>query len=69
MKLEEMKLEELGTIKKVIVTKDNTTMISGNDASDELKERIEEIKTRIANTTSDYDKKQYQERLGKLTMA
>ena len=67
MKLEEMKLEELGTIKKVIVTKDNTTMISGNDASDELKERIEEIKTRIANTTSDYDKKQYQERLGKLT--
>ena len=66
-KEEEMKLEELGTIKKVIVTKDNTTMISGNDASDELKERIEEIKTRIANTTSDYDKKQYQERLGKLT--
>lgn len=67
MKLEEMKLEELGTIKKVIVNKDNTTMISSNDASNELKERIEEIKTRIDNATSDYDKKQYQERLGKLT--
>ena len=67
MKLEDMKLEELGTIKKVIVTKDNTTMISNNEASEELKARIEEIKTRIANTTSDYDKKQYQERLGKLT--
>ena len=39
MKLEEMKLEELGTIKKVIVTKDNTTMISGNETSEELKER------------------------------
>ena len=67
MKLEDMKLEELGTIKKVIVTKDNTTMISNNDASEELKARIEEIKTRIINSTSDYDKKQYQERLGKLT--
>ncbi len=67
MKLDEMKLEELGTIKKVIVTKDNTTMISSNDASEELKARIEEIKMRIANAASDYDKKQYQERLGKLT--
>ncbi len=46
MKLEDMKLEELGTIKKVIVTKDNTTMISNNEASEELKARIEEIKTR-----------------------
>ena len=42
-------------------------MISNNDASEELKARIEEIKTRIINSTSDYDKKQYQERLGKLT--
>ena len=68
MKLEEMKLEELGTIKKVIVTKDNTTMISGNETSEELNERIAEIKTRLViNATSDYDKKQYQERLGKLT--
>ena len=67
MKLEELQLEELGTIKKVIVTKDNTTMISGNEENPELKARIEEIKTRIANTTSDYDKKQFQERLGKLT--
>lgn len=67
MKLEELQLEELGTIKKVIVTKDNTTMISGNEENTELKARIEEIKTRVAGATSDYDKKQFQERLGKLT--
>ena len=67
MKLEELQLEELGTIKKVIVTKDNTTMISGNEENSELKARIEEIKTRVASSTSDYDKKQFQERLGKLT--
>ena len=67
MKLEELQLEELGTIKKVIVTKDNTTMISGNEENPELKARIEEIKTRVASSTSDYDKKQFQERLGQLT--
>lgn len=67
MKLEELQLEELGTIKKVIVTKDNTTMISGNEENPELKARIEEIKTRVAGAASDYDKKQFQERLGKLT--
>lgn len=67
MKLEELQLEQLGTIKKVIVTKDNTTMISGNEENPELKARIEEIKTRVASSTSDYDKKQFQERLGKLT--
>ena len=67
MKLDELQLEELGTIKKVIVTKDNTTMISGNEENKELQARIAEIKTRIAGSTSDYDKKQFQERLGKLT--
>lgn len=67
MKLEELQLEELGIIKKVIVTKDNTTMISGNENNPELQARIDEIKTRIASSTSDYDKKQFQERLGKLT--
>lgn len=49
------------------MTKDNTTMISGNEENPELKARIEEIKTRVASSTSDYDKKQFQERLGKLT--
>ncbi|MFQ6794395.1 MAG: chaperonin GroEL [Thomasclavelia sp.] len=67
MKLEDLQLDELGTIKKVIVTKDNTTMIGANEDNVELKARIEEIKSRIATATSDYDKKQYQERLGKLT--
>ena len=67
MKLEELQLEELGTIKKVIVTKANTTMIRGKEDNPELKARSEEIKTRGAGRTSDYDKKQFQERLGKLT--
>ena len=67
MKLEDLQLDELGTIKKVIVTKDNTTMIGANENNSELNARIEEIRSRIADTTNEYDRKQFQERLGKLT--
>lgn len=68
MKLEEATLDNLGTIKKVIVTKDNTTLVSGSESNPAVEERISEIKTRIADKElSDYDKKKYQERLGKLT--
>ncbi|MDY3092216.1 MAG: chaperonin GroEL [Erysipelotrichaceae bacterium] len=68
MKLEDAKLENLGTIKKLIVTKDSTTLISGNDTTPAVEERINEIKSRIEDKTlSDYDRKKYQERLGKLT--
>lgn len=68
MKLEEATLDNLGTIKKVIVTKDNTTLVSGSESNPAVEERIAEIKTRIADKElSDYDKKKYQERLGKLT--
>ena len=68
MKLEDAKLENLGTIKKLIVTKDSTTLISGNDTNLAVEERINEIKSRIEDKTlSDYDRKKYQERLGKLT--
>ena len=67
MKLEDLQLDELGTIKKVIVTKDNTTMIGGNENNSELNARIEEIRSRIADTTNEHDRKQFQERLGKLT--
>ncbi|MDD6004389.1 MAG: chaperonin GroEL [Firmicutes bacterium] len=68
MKLEDAKLENLGTIKKLIVTKDSTTLISGNDTNPAVEERINEIKSRIEDKTlSDYDRKKYQERLGKLT--
>lgn len=67
MKLSDLTVEDLGTIKKVIISKDNTTMISGNEANPALEERIKEIKASIDNANSDYDKKQYQERLGKLS--
>ena len=68
MKLEEATLDNLGTIKKVIVTKDNTTLVSGSESNPAVEERISEIKKRITDKElSDYDKKKYQERLGKLT--
>lgn len=67
MKLEDATLDQLGTIKKVLVTKDNTTLISGSETNENVSKRIEEIKSRIESSTSDYDKKQFKERLGKLT--
>ena len=68
MKLEDAKIENLGTIKKVIVTKDSTTLVSGSDSNTAVEERVNEIKARIEDKSlSDYDKKKYLERLGKLT--
>ena len=67
MELKDVTLDQLGTIKKVIVTKDHTTMISGNNQSDSLKQRIESIENQLAKTTSSYDQKQLKERLGKLS--
>ena len=71
MELKDMQLsdlgDQLGTIKKVIVTKDHTTMIAGNNPSDSLKQRIESIENQLAKTTSSYDQKQLKERLGKLS--
>ena len=67
MDLKEMKLEDLGTVKKVVVTKDNTTMIGGNGAKDIIDARVKEIQAQMENCKSDYDKKRYVERLGKLS--
>lgn len=67
MDLKEMKLEELGTVKKVVVTKDNTTMIGGNGDKAAIDARVKEIQAQMENTKSDYDKKRYAERLGKLS--
>lgn len=67
MDLKEMKLEDLGTVKKVVVTKDNTTMIGGNGAKDIIDARVKEIQVQMENCKSDYDKKRYAERLGKLS--
>lgn len=67
MNLKDITMDDLGTIKKIIVTKDNTTMISSSEQSDALKARINDIKAQLENIQSDYDKKQLQERLGKLS--
>ena len=67
MKLEDATLDQLGTIKKVIVTKDTTTLVSGNEKNEAVMERVAEIQKRIETSTNDYDKKQFKERLGKLT--
>lgn len=67
MKLEECTIEDLGTIKKAIITKDNTTLIGANETNEKLQTRIQEIKNTISSSTNEYDIKQYKERLGKLT--
>ena len=66
MKLSDLTIEDLGTIKKVIVKKDNTTLI-GHSSSEAVNKRVEELKTQLANTKSDYEKKSLKERIGKLS--
>lgn len=66
LKLSEMTIDNLGTIGRVIVKKDTTTLIGGHVASDEVKARIGEIEAQLKNAKSEYDKKKYQERLAKL---
>src|SRR5208282_3787174 len=66
IKLENVKLEALGTAKKVRITKDDTTIIDGSGKKADIQARIGQIKTQIEETTSDYDKEKLQERLAKL---
>ena len=66
-KLETTTVDQLGQAKKVVVTKDATTIIEGSGESDSIKARIEQIKGQIKNTTADYDKEKLQERLAKLS--
>ena len=67
LKLDGVTLDLLGTAKKVIITKDETTIIEGAGADDDIKGRINQIKTEIDNTDSDYDREKLQERLAKLS--
>jgi len=66
LKLENITLDLLGTAKRVIITKDNTTVVDGGGSSDDVKGRINQIKTEIENTDSDWDREKLQERLAKL---
>jgi chaperonin GroEL len=66
IKLENTPLSDLGRAKKVIVDKDNTTVIEGAGKTEDIKARIEQIRREIANSTSDYDREKLEERLAKL---
>ncbi|HVC70687.1 MAG TPA: chaperonin GroEL, partial [Acidimicrobiales bacterium] len=67
LKLENITLDLLGTARKVVVTKDETTIVEGAGSDDEIKGRISQIKAEIENTDSDYDREKLQERLAKLS--
>src|SRR5882757_4399829 len=66
-KLENADLSYLGTAEKVLVDKDNTTIINGAGSTEEIKARVGQIKSQIESTTSDYDREKLQERLAKLS--
>ncbi len=67
LKLENTTLDLLGKAKKVIITKDETTIVEGGGSEDDIKGRINQIKAEIDNTDSDYDREKLQERLAKLS--
>jgi chaperonin GroEL len=67
LKLEGVTLDLLGRAKRVVITKDESTIIEGAGAEDDIKGRINQIKTEIDNTDSDYDREKLQERLAKLS--
>ena len=66
-KLENATVDTLGRAKRVVITKDNTTLVDGAGSEDEIKSRIGQIRAQIENTTSDYDREKLQERLAKLS--
>jgi len=66
LKLENVTLDLLGRAKKVIITKDESTIVEGSGDEDDIKGRINQIKAEIENTDSDYDREKLQERLAKL---
>ena len=67
LKLESVGLDLLGTARKIVVTKDETTIVEGAGAKDQVAGRISQIKAEIENTDSDYDREKLQERLAKLS--
>jgi chaperonin GroEL len=66
IKLENIKLEDLGKAKKITIDKDNTTIVEGAGASSAIEGRVKQIRTQVEDTTSDYDREKLQERLAKL---
>ncbi len=66
LKLENLKIEDLGIAKRVVIDKDNTTIVEGAGSRKAIEGRVKQIRTQIEETTSDYDREKLQERLAKL---
>ncbi|HVH25660.1 MAG TPA: chaperonin GroEL [Vicinamibacterales bacterium] len=66
IKLESIKLDDLGKAKKVVIDKDNTTIVEGAGSSQAIEGRVKQLRTQVEETTSDYDREKLQERLAKL---
>ena len=66
IKLENIKLDDLGNAKKITIDKDNTTIVEGSGSSKDIEGRVKQLRTQIDETTSDYDREKLQERLAKL---
>jgi len=67
IKLESITTNDLGQAKRIVIDKDNTTIVEGGGSKDEIQGRINQIRNQIADTTSDYDREKLQERLAKLS--
>ncbi|MGB7218557.1 MAG: chaperonin GroEL [Vicinamibacterales bacterium] len=66
IKLESIKIDDLGQAKKITIDKDNTTIVEGKGTSKEIEGRVKQLRTQVEDTTSDYDREKLQERLAKL---
>jgi chaperonin GroEL len=66
LKLENLKMEDLGRAKKITIDKDNTTIVEGAGASTAIEGRVKQLRAQVEDTTSDYDREKLQERLAKL---
>ncbi len=66
IKLENVQVEDLGRVRKIVIDKDNTTIVEGGGTASEIKARVDQIRRQIDDTTSDYDREKLQERLAKL---
>ncbi len=66
IKLENIQLDDLGQAKRIVIDKDNTTIVEGAGATDDIQGRVSQIRLQIEETTSDYDREKLQERLAKL---
>ncbi len=66
LSLESVSLDSLGTAKRIVVTKEDTTVIDGEGVADDIKARVDQVRAQIETTTSDYDREKLQERVAKL---